>query len=238
MTQTNYSTAQSPTSPDLSTLKSDDSGLPNQPVSSVENLPLSHQLPSDLDAILTFWFCGVDGQVASYAERRAFWFNKSSATDEMIRQRFSRCYEEIVAGNYKPWQSTPEGCLALVIALDQFSRNMFRGHPKAFSTDQQALAITQRAIAQSFDQELLPVQRLFLYLPLEHSERRDHQQQAVALFQALADEHQELSDVHAYALKHQAVIERFGRFPHRNDILGRTNTPEEIEFLKQPGSSF
>ena len=114
---------------------------------------------------------------------------------------------------------------------------MFRGTPKAFATDRYALKITQRAIARGFDQKLPPIQRLFLYFPLEHSEDRN-QQQSVTLFQALASDHQEFNDFYSFAIKHQAVIERFGRFPHRNAILERPNTPEEVKFLKQPGSSF
>ena len=188
--------------------------------------------------ILDFWFSSADGLASSYSERRRIWFGKDKLVDQDIHQRFSAIYSQAVAGDCKDWQTSPEGCLALILVLDQFPRNMFRGQPKAFESDPQALKITQRAIARGFDRELLPVQRLFLYLPLEHSENRDHQQQAVTLFQALADEHQEFNDTYVYALKHQSVIERFGRFPHRNEILGRPSTPEELEFLKEPGSSF
>lgn len=189
--------------------------------------------------ILTFWFGSpIAPDDLYYKERRKLWFGKSESVDQTILSQFRDIYESAKAGNCKAWQATPQGCLSLIVLLDQFPRNMFRGTPDAFATDHKALKVTQRAIAQGFDQELLPVQRMFIYLPLEHSENRDHQQQAVTLFQALADEHQELNDTYIYALKHQSVIERFGRFPHRNEILARSSTPEELEFLKQPGSSF
>ena len=194
--------------------------------------------PVEQQDILDFWFGAVNSPSDSYHERKRVWFGKDAAVDQDIHQRFSALYGQVLEGDYKAWQTSPEGCLSLILILDQFPRNMFRGQAQAFAADPQALKITQRAIALGFDRELSPVQRLFLYLPLEHSENRDHQQQAVTLFQALADEHQEFNDTYVYALKHQAVIERFGRFPHRNEILGRPSTPEEIEFLKQPGSSF
>lgn len=198
---------------------------------------LAHQATQQQE-ILTFWFGNSLDPDHSYKKRKKLWFGKSESFDQTIQQTFERTYEQAKAGHYKAWQATPEGCLSLILLLDQFPRNIFRGHPDAFATDQKALKITQKAIAQGFDQELLPVQRMFIYLPLEHSENRDHQQQAVTLFQALADEHQELNDTYIYALKHQSVIERFGRFPHRNEILDRPSTDEEIEFLQQPGSSF
>ena len=205
---------------------------------SPEQSEISEVSPANQQEILDFWFGPADQLESSYDERRRVWFGKDEAVDQDIRDRFSSIYQQIVEGNCKDWQTSPEGCLALILVLDQFTRNMFRGQPQAFETDPQALKITQRALALGLDRELAPVQRLFLYLPLEHSENRDHQQQAVTLFQALADEHQEFNDTYVYALKHQAVIERFGRFPHRNEILGRPSTPEELEFLQQPGSSF
>lgn len=203
-----------------------------------ETTLVSDPILSEQKKILEFWFGTPASPDSSYAERRKIWFGKDEAIDQQVHHLFSDIYTQVVAGNCKSWQTSPEGCLALILVLDQFPRNMFRGQAQAFETDAQALRITQRALAQAFDRELLPVQRLFLYLPLEHSENRDHQAQAVTLFQALADEHQEFNDTYVYALKHQSVIERFGRFPHRNEILDRPSTPEEIEFLKEIGSSF
>lgn len=226
----------------MTPIHSETDSAPEPPSSYYELSPVS-DLGADLivleqKKVLEFWFGTPDSPELTYAERKKLWFGKDEATDQRIYQLFINTYEQVIAGDYKIWQSSPDGCLALILVLDQFPRNMFRGQAKAFASDVQALKITQLALAQGFDRELLPVQRLFLYLPLEHSENRDHQAQAVTLFQALADEHEEFKDSHVYALKHQAVIERFGRFPHRNEIVGRSSTPEEIEFLKEPGSSF
>jgi uncharacterized protein (DUF924 family) len=186
---------------------------------------------TQVDEILDFWFA--QGQDATYAQRRKVWFTKNPSFDQAIRTRFQADYELAATGELVDWQNTAQGCLALILLLDQFPRNMFRGEAQSFATDSQALAVAQQAIAQGFDQELPPIQRMFIYLPFEHSERLEHQHQAVQGMQAL-----QIKDVTDYALKHQAVIARFGRFPHRNKILGRSNTPEEEEFLKQPGSSF
>jgi uncharacterized protein (DUF924 family) len=187
-----------------------------------------------VDEILDFWFAlSGPGKEAEYAQRRKVWFAKNLSFDQTIRTRFQRDYELAAAEKLIVWQETAQGCLALILLLDQFPRNMFRGKAQSFATDAQALATAQYAIAQGFDQELPPIQRMFIYLPFEHSEHLDHQNQAVQGMQALL-----IEDVTDYARKHQAVIERFGRFPHRNKILGRTNTPAEEEFLKQPGSSF
>ncbi|MBF2049676.1 MAG: DUF924 family protein [Leptolyngbya sp. IPPAS B-1204] len=192
---------------------------------------------SQIQAVLSFWF-GDPPEAASYAQRRKFWFGKQPEFDAEIRQKFAAIYEQAAAGALDAWQQLPAGCLALVIVLDQFSRNMFRDTPQAFATDAKALQIAQQAVAQGFDQQLAPIQRIFLYLPFEHSENLADQHQSVELTRQLSAEVPELADVFDYAVRHQDVIERFGRFPHRNRILGRESTPEEIEFLKQPGSSF
>jgi uncharacterized protein (DUF924 family) len=187
-----------------------------------------------VDEILDFWFAqDKQGKEAEYAQRRKVWFAKNPSFDQTIRTRFQADYELAAAGKLMDWQETSQGCLALILLLDQFPRNMFRGEAQSFATDSQALAIAQHAIDQGFDQELPPIQRMFIYLPFEHSEHLEHQHQAVQGMRAL-----HIEDVTDYALKHQAVIARFGRFPHRNRILGRENTPEEAEFLKQPGSAF
>ena len=127
----------------------------------------------------------------------------------------------------------PQGCLALIILLDQFSRNMFRGSAQAFAADEKALAHARTAVERGLDQQLPPFQRTFVYLPFEHSESLADQDRSVALFEALGDE-----NTYDYAVRHRDIIVRFGRFPHRNVILGRESTPEELEFLKEPGSSF
>ncbi len=122
--------------------------------------------------------------------------------------------------------------------LDQFSRNLFRASPKAFETDAKVLAVAKEAIAQGFDQQQTFVERMFMYLPLEHSEQLADQQRCVELMQQLAIADPELADCYEYAVRHLKVIQEFGRFPHRNAVLGRETTPAEVEFLKQPGSSF
>lgn len=190
---------------------------------------------SSAEAILTFWFGQPDE--SEYGKSRKIWFTKDPAFDREIRDRFYEDYKLAAAGTLDHWRELPQSCLALIILLDQFPRNMFRGQPQAFATDPQALAAAQYAVERGFDQQLLPVQRWFVYLPFEHSENLEHQNQCVALYQQLSD-HPESLETIDYALRHRAVIERFGRFPHRNKILGRETTPKEAEFLKQPGSSF
>ena len=172
--------------------------------------------------VLDFWF----GQ-----DRKA-WFEKSPAFDETIRTRFLALYENALRGGLADWQMAPKSCLALVILLDQFPRNMFRGTARAFATDAMALAAARHALSMGFDRGLSVDERTFLYLPFEHSESLADQEQCCELMKPLGEE------LLRYALRHKEIIERFGRFPHRNAALGRVNTPEETEFLKQPGSGF
>lgn len=190
---------------------------------------------ADVNEILNFWF-GQTGE-AEYGKSRKVWFVKDSKFDTEVQERFQADYELAATGRLKDWEGSAPGCLALILLLDQFSRNMFRGTPKAFAADPQALSLAKHAIAQGFDQELLPVQRWFVYLPFEHSENLADQHQAVSLFRQISNE-LDSTDALEYAIKHLQVIERFGRFPHRNRILGRVSTPEEEDFLSQPGSSF
>ena len=189
---------------------------------------------TQLDKILTFWFGDV--QDISRLKPCKAWFTKDPAFDETVRQ-FQPDYEQAAADHLDRWMDSPQGCLGLALLLDQFPRNLFRGQPRSFATDPKALSVAQHAIAQRFDQQLLTVQRQFLYFPLEHSENLEHQHQAVTLFHHFSDD-ADLCDTYDFALRHQSIVQRFGRFPHRNQILGRTSTPEEAEFLTQPGSSF
>jgi uncharacterized protein (DUF924 family) len=170
--------------------------------------------------VLRFWF----GQDAKR------WFEKNATFDAAIRSRFLPLYEELSAN--ADWLSQPRDCLARILVLDQFPRNMFRGSPRAFAADPLALAAAKHAIADGFDRDLLTVEKQFVYLPFEHSESLADQERACELMRPLGD------DLYDWAIRHKRIIERFGRFPHRNDILGRASTPEEIEFLKQPGSGF
>lgn len=192
---------------------------------------------SQIDDVLHFWFDRTPDEPPT-GKRRKVWFSKNPDFDREVTQRFRSLYDQAAAGELDDWQATPAGALALVLLLDQFPRNLFRGQAQAFATDAQALAIAQTAIDRGFDQLLAPIQRVFVYLPLEHSENLAHQHQCVALFQALCDDDPDLTDYYSYAEKHRAVIQQFGRFPHRNASLGRNSTPVEITFLQQPGSSF
>ncbi len=183
---------------------------------------------------MEFWF-GRENE-EGYGEFRDEWFQKDEEFDRQIRDRFLDDYERAAQGEYDGLQEQPESSLALVILLDQFPRNLFRGDARTHATDDKALDVSREAIQKGFDKELYPFQRHFLYMPFMHSENLKGQQRSVALFQELAEEGG--PDVKEYAEGHRDIVERFGRFPHRNEILGRETTPEEAEFLEQPGSSF
>ncbi len=190
---------------------------------------------SNFERILEFWF-GSKTQ-ADYGKPKQFWFIKDPQIDEEIKQQFLIDYELAKQGVLDPWQNSPRSCLALILLLDQIPRNIFRDLPQMYATDEKALNFAHFAVENDFDQQLLPVERWFIYLPFEHSENLDHQCQAVALFRRLSDDPDSASAID-YAIRHFEVIRQFGRFPHRNQILGRETTPEEAEFLKQPASSF
>jgi uncharacterized protein (DUF924 family) len=186
-------------------------------------------------AILDFWFGNSDSE--TYGKPQQNWFIKNKNFDNQIRNNFLTHYEEALNNNLNHWQENALGCLALIIILDQFPRNMFRDTPQAFATDNLALNIAKSAIKNEFDQQLLPVFRWFIYLPFEHSENIEDQNLSVKLFSTLKDDPDSKSTIE-YAIAHQKIIERFGRFPHRNSILARESTPEELQFLSQPRSSF
>jgi uncharacterized protein (DUF924 family) len=183
--------------------------------------------------VLTFWFGGNPER----GKARKFWFAKDPAFDTEVRERFSELYEETPGMRTAAWKKYPTDCLALVIVLDQFPRHMFRGTARAFATDPLAIDAARHAIERRYDAGLLPVEKLFLYLPFEHSESLDDQWRALALVGPLAA-WPETANVCSYAVRHWEIVRRFGRFPHRNAMLGRPSTAEEIEFLKRPGSGF
>jgi uncharacterized protein (DUF924 family) len=185
----------------------------------------------DFHAVLDFWF-GTPGSV-DYGKPRAEWFRKSEAFDALIRSRFLPLHEQAAAGLCAHWHDSPLTLLALIIVLDQFSRNLFRDTPRAFATDAPALAAARHMRTQQWDQRLNIVQRQFCYLPFEHAEDLAAQRTCLQLFGELGN-----ADLLLWAQKHHDIIAHFGRFPHRNAVLGRTSTPEEVEFLKQPGSRF
>jgi len=184
--------------------------------------------------ILDFWF-GPPGS-ADYGRMRKEWFRKDPAFDAEIRKRFGAAVETALTGGFTEW-TAPRAALARVLLLDQFTRNIFRDSPRAFAGDGLALAIAQEAIMRGDDAALNPVERRFMYLPFSHAEDPSVQERSVALCTRLRDETGD-GDSLLWAEKHAAVIRRFGRYPHRNAILGRTSTPEELAFLREPWSRF
>jgi uncharacterized protein (DUF924 family) len=192
-------------------------------------------VPAHPDEVLAFWF-GEPGS-PDCCKPRAEWFVKSDAFDARIRERFGATVQAALDGGCEHWCDDRRGALAYLIVLDQFTRNIHRGTPAAFAGDPQALAAARRIVERGWDKACQPAQRSFCYLPFEHSESAADQQESLRLFGELK---RETGDGGGYdwALKHQRVIERFGRFPHRNEILGRQSTAEEIAFLEEPGSRF
>jgi uncharacterized protein (DUF924 family) len=187
--------------------------------------------------VLDFWF-GAPGSEAAGKPRRE-WFVKSEAFDATVRERFGATIAAAVAGGLREWDETgPQGVLARILVLDQLARNAFRGKPQSFAGDALALAAARGLVDAGADQELAPLQRAFVYMVFEHAEDAGMQARAVELFTVLAAEHPGFDDMLDYAHRHRDVIARFGRFPHRNAILGRASTPEESAFLQQPGSRF
>jgi uncharacterized protein (DUF924 family) len=190
--------------------------------------------PRPPQEILEFWF----GDRA-----RSLWFEKDADFDALIRQRFEATYQAALAGRLDSWEGTAEGCLALVVVLDQFPRNMYRGSARAYAADARARAVADRAVARGHDRTLPPDRRWFLYLPFEHSEDLADQRRAVALFRAHAEttagaDRERALELLDYALRHLAAVERFGRFPHRNELLGRETSEDEAAYLRDPRSWF
>ena len=170
--------------------------------------------------ILEFWFAG---------EAKPLWFASTPEFDEALRERFLATYRAAATGQLENWERTPLGALALVIVLDQFPLNLFRSQPESFATEAAARVVANRAIARDFDREMSPEQRLFLYLPFMHGEALADQERSVRLFQQAG-----LEESLRFARHHRDLIRRFSRFPHRNAILGRESTPQEIAYLASP----
>ncbi|WP_027795494.1 DUF924 family protein [Paraburkholderia acidipaludis] len=196
-------------------------------------------LPDARD-VLDFWF-GAPGS-PEYGTARKMWFRKSEAFDARLRERFGVLLDAACAGELDAWAATPEGTLALVIVLDQFSRNCHRGTPRAFAADGRALAMARRLVASGEDRRLPTLyHRVFAYLPFEHAESMDAQRESLRLFGELRGELRhdpQGKSYYDYAARHASVVERFGRFPHRNAQLGRASSEAELAFLREPGSSF
>ncbi len=178
-----------------------------------------------IDEVLAFWFA--EG-------RNKVWFVKDEAFDVATRASLGALFERAAAGRLDHWMESGRGCLTLVILLDQVSRNLFRNDPRAYATDEKARLVTHHALRAGLDEGLSQPERLFLYLPLEHSESLRDQTLCCDLIERLDED----PNWHIYALRHREVIERFGRFPHRNAVLGRRSTPEEEDFLAQNGTGF
>ena len=187
-------------------------------------------LPERAGAVLDVWF-GAPGDPAR-EERREIWFRSTPEHDDRLRELFLADYERAAAGALADWEAAPESALALVLLLDQMPRNIFRATPRVYVTDALARAVADRAMAKGFDMLVPPAWRIFFYMPLHHSENLADQQRATALVASLPDRRDpEHGENRRYGLPYVDVIERFGRFPHRNAILGRESTPEELAFL-------
>ncbi len=186
--------------------------------------------------ILDFWFLPADHP--DQGKPRREWFRKDAAFDDLIRVEFGATIEAALADGLQEWRGSAAGSLALILVLDQFTRNVFRDSPRAFSGDDLALAAAEQMLARVLDLALPPLQRWFVYMPFEHAEDLTAQEKSVALFAILAEENEGYGDVLDYARHHRDIVARFGRFPHRNALLSRVSTPEEVAFLQQPGSSF
>ncbi|WFO52957.1 DUF924 family protein [Aeromonas veronii] len=194
--------------------------------------------------LLALWFGDEADDVLRATRQAPLWWGKNSKTDALLASRFGELAEAAAKGSLAHWADLPSGRLALILLLDQLPRNIHRGTPAAFAQDPLARDLCLKGLSIGADKSLSPLERVFFYLPLEHAESREQQARSVALFEALAAEQAgtpaqaTFAGFANFARRHQVIIERFGRFPHRNDILGRTSTPEEAVFLQQPGSGF
>ena len=172
-----------------------------------------------IQEVLDFWF---------HEDSRPYWFDADPGFDQTVRKRFAELFARAATGELKTWETSAEGCLALCILLDQMPRNMFRGDERAFATDDKALAVAEHALAQSYDHDLPDERKQFLYMPFMHSENLANQLRALALFES-----QGMTRNRSYAEQYVQLIRRFGRFPHRNAILGRPDTEAEVQYLRE-----
>ena len=187
--------------------------------------------------VLDFWFGAPNSP--TFGQPRREWFVKNDDFDHTIRTRFGATITQALAGGLREWDAQgPQGVLARILVLDQFTRNAHRNTPLSFAGDTLALAAARALVDSGADKQLPPQLRAFAYMPFEHAEDAYMQERAVELFGALAADHPGFDEMLDYAHRHRGVIARFGRFPHRNEILGRASTPDEVDFLRQPGSRF
>lgn len=192
--------------------------------------------PAEVQQVLNFWF-GAPGS-ADDGQPRSAWFHKREAFDREIAERFGARIEAALGGALQGWEASPPGCLALILLLDQFTRNVNRQQARAFAGDARALRLALALLDDGRAQDLPPLQRWFVLMPLEHAEDLALQRRCVAGFEALAAEDPRLAGALDYAHRHLEVIERFGRFPHRNAALGRASTAAELDYLSQAGAGF
>ena len=186
--------------------------------------PLGENDKQSIEAVLGFWF------VENGPEQ---WFKKDAAFDDGIRERFESLVEKASAGDLSHWRVTARGCLAEIIILDQFPRNLYRDDARAFASDPVALEAAKESLEKKFDESLSESERTFLYLPFEHSEAAEDQETSIRLFGTLSD-----PSMLEWAEKHKVIIDRFGRYPHRNAVLGRPSTDAELAYLEEEDSSF
>jgi len=194
-------------------------------------------------AVVDYWFGSDPNDLAEVKRRYKTWFRSGDAQDDFIRQKFQSTVEQALAGKLTHWRESPESALAEIIVCDQFPRNIYRGTPLAFSGDKLALRCAQRAIDSGADMELPAIMRMFVYMPLEHAESRQIQEQSVTMFEMLAaDSPPQFDELMQGALRsvvgHAEIIRKFGRFPHRNAILERESTARELKFLEADGRSY
>lgn len=193
---------------------------------------------SSMSDVLDFWLGPEEARDAPAREYQQLWFMKNPQFDDELKARFGMLLGQAASGELDAWAATPRGKLALIIVLDQFSRNIDRDRPGMFSNDEKALDLAHNAIDHGEDRALKFAERQFLYMPLMHAEDLQSQERCVALFEQLAEADERYKLNLDFAIRHRDIVARFGRFPHRNGILGRTCTAEELEFLRRPGTSF
>lgn len=194
-------------------------------------------------SVLEFWFGKYASDKNVVENMASLWWSKIDDKDQLIRDRFGTLYGSLIQGELQIWKQLQDSRLAMIILADQFSRNMFRGLPESFTLDPLALSLTIEGIELGMDQQLRWPQRIFFYMPLEHSESLKMQEMSLKHYRELTkivpgDEQDMVYGYVNFAIRHWQIIERFGRFPHRNEILGRESSNAELEFLEQPGSSF
>ena len=195
------------------------------------------------DTILRFWFGRKEDDIETSEDRRSLWWTKNPRIDKEIGERFEASLEAFSRGELDKWRETPKGMLALILLTDQFPRNIYRGLAKSFAFDRHALKLSRELLKSGEEERLRTVERIFVYMPLEHSESMEDQEKSVRRFKKLVDgipeeKRETFRGYLNFAERHREIISRFGRFPHRNKILCRESTFEELEFLKEPGSSF